>query len=54
VVTLMGLILAEYLVDTYAQSSIQVVILASSIVAATIGVSYWQARRLCARKAKSG
>ena len=52
VVSIMGLILADYLFQTYVQSSIQVVFLASLIVAATVGVSYWQGRRICARKSK--
>jgi hypothetical protein len=52
VVTLMALIVADYLVDTYGHSSILVAVLASLIVAVTVAVPCWQARRMCARKAK--
>jgi hypothetical protein len=51
VVTVMALIVANYLVDTYGHASILVAILASLIVAATVAIPYWQAQRMCARKA---
>ena len=52
VVVLMALIVAEYLVDTYGHASLLAVVLASLIVAVTVAVPYWQAQRMCARKAK--
>ena len=52
VVTVMALVVVQYLVDTYGHASILVAVLASLIVAVTIAVPYWQAQRMCARKAK--
>ena len=52
VVTLMALLVADYLVDTYGHASILVAVLASLIVAVTVAIPYWQARRMCARKAQ--
>jgi hypothetical protein len=49
-VSLVGLVVVDYLFETYGQSSLPVVILASLIVAATVSVSYWQGKRICARK----
>jgi hypothetical protein len=49
-VSLMGLVVVDYLFETYGQSSLPVVILASLIVATTVCVSYWQGKRVCARK----
>ena len=51
-VILMALVVAEYLVDTYGHASLLVVVLASLIVAVTVAIPYWQAQRMCARKAK--
>jgi FtsH-binding integral membrane protein len=51
VVTVMALVVAQYLVDTYGHASILVAVLASLIVAVTVAVPYWQAKRMCARKA---
>lgn len=48
-VSLMGLIVVDYLLETYGRSSLPVVVLASLIVAATVCVSYWQGKRICAR-----
>ena len=48
-VSLMGLIVIDYLLETYGRSSLPVVVLASLIVAATVCVSYWQGKRICAR-----
>jgi fucose 4-O-acetylase-like acetyltransferase len=52
VVTLMVLVVAGYLVDTYGHTSILVAVLASLIVAVTVAIPYWQAQRMCARKAQ--
>jgi fucose 4-O-acetylase-like acetyltransferase len=52
VVTLMALVVANYLVDTYGHASILVAVLASLIVAVTVAIPYWQAQRMCARKAQ--
>jgi uncharacterized PurR-regulated membrane protein YhhQ (DUF165 family) len=52
IVILMALIVADYLVDTYGHASILVAVLASLIVAVTVAVPYWQAQRMCARKAR--
>jgi len=52
VITLMALVVAGYLVDTYGHASILVAVLASLIVAVTVAVPYWQAQRMCARKAQ--
>jgi len=48
-VSLMGLVVINYLFETYGRSSLPVVVLASLIVAATVGVSYLQGKRICAR-----
>ena len=48
-VSLMGLIVIDYLFETYGRSSFPVVVLSSLIVAATICVSYLQGKRICAR-----
>ena len=48
-VSLMGLIVIDYLFETYGRSSFPVVVLASLIVAATVCVSYLQGKRICAR-----
>lgn len=50
-VTVMMLVVALYLVDTYGHASILVAFLATLIVAATVAIPYWQAQRLCARRA---
>ena len=52
VVILMALVVADYLVDTYGHASILVAIFASLIVAVSVAVPYWQAQRMCARKAQ--
>jgi len=52
VVILMALVVTNYLVDTYGHASIRVGLLASLIVAGTVAASYWQGRRMCARKAQ--
>jgi hypothetical protein len=52
VVILMALVVADYLFDTYGHASILVAVLASLIVAVTVAVPYWQAQRMCARKAQ--
>ena len=52
VVILMALVVADYLVDTYGHASVLVAVLASLIVAITVAIPYWQAQRLCARKAR--
>jgi len=51
-IAVMALVVAGYLIDTYGHASLLVVVLASLIVAVTIAVPYWQAQRMCARKAK--
>lgn len=51
-VTLMALVVAGYLVNTYGHASLLVAVLASFIVALTVAIPYWQAQRMCARKAK--
>jgi hypothetical protein len=48
-VSLMGLVVIDYLFETYGRSSLPVVVLASLIVAATICVSYLLGKRICAR-----
>ena len=48
-ISLTGLIILDYLFETYGRSSLPVVVLASLIVAATIFVSYLQGKRICAR-----
>ena len=48
-VSLVGLVVIDYLFETYGRSSLPVVVLASLIVAATLCVSYWQGKRICAR-----
>jgi hypothetical protein len=45
----MGLVVINYLFETYGRSSLPVVVLASLIVAATVGISYLQGKRICAR-----
>jgi hypothetical protein len=52
VVTLMALVVADYLVDTYRHASILVAVLASLIVAVTVVIPYWHGQRMCARKAQ--
>jgi hypothetical protein len=52
VVILMALVVADYLFDTYGHASILVAVLASLIVAVTVALPYWQAQRMCARKAQ--
>jgi membrane protein CcdC involved in cytochrome C biogenesis len=52
VVILMALLVADYLVDTYSHASPAVGVLASLIVAIAVAVPYWQAQRMCARKAQ--
>jgi FtsH-binding integral membrane protein len=52
VITMMALAVANYLRDTYSHASILVAVLASLIVAVTVAIPYWQARRMCARKAQ--
>lgn len=51
-VSLMALVVADYLVDTYGHAGALVAVLASLIVALTVAVPYWQAQRMCARKAQ--
>jgi len=51
-VTLMALVVAGYLVNTYGHAGSLVAVLASLIVAVTVGIPYWHTQRMCARKAQ--